>query len=46
MKGKLQTLGWLMALIACTALWVSPVRAEEKTYDLWIAGVQISGNIK
>ena len=35
-----------MALIACTALWVSPVSAKEKEYNLWIAGVQISGNYK
>lgn len=46
MKGKLQTLGWLATLLACVVLWASPVSAKEKEYNLWIAGVQISGNYK
>ncbi len=37
---KLQTMGWLAALLCCTLLWAAPAMAED--YDLWIAGKQVS----
>ena len=37
---KLQTMGWLTALLCCTLLWAAPAMAED--YDLWIAGVQLT----
>lgn len=37
---KLQTMGWLAALLCCTLLWTAPAMAED--YDLWIAGKQVS----
>lgn len=37
---KLQTMGWLAALLCCTLLWTAPAMAED--YDLWIAGVRLS----
>ena len=37
---KLQTMGWLTALLCCTLLWAAPAMAED--YDLRIAGKQVS----
>ena len=37
---KLQTMGWLAALLCCTLLWAAPAMAED--YDLWIAGVRLT----
>lgn len=45
-KQILHSICWFAALFACIALWASPVSAKEKEYNLWIAGVQISGNYK
>ena len=40
MKQRIQTVGWLTALLALTLLWVSPAMAKE--YDLWIADTQVT----
>ena len=37
---KLQTMGWLAALLCCTLLWATPAMAED--YDLWIAGMRLT----
>ena len=39
---KLQTMGWLAALLCCTLLWAAPAMAED--YDLWIAGVRVTSD--
>ena len=40
MRRKIQTIGWLTALLALTLLWVSPTMAEG--YDLYIAGTRVT----
>ena len=40
MRRKIQTIGWLTALLALALLWVSPAMAEN--YDLYIAGKQVT----
>ncbi len=42
MRRKLQTVGWIAALLCCAVLWASPVMAEEVKYELWIAGKQVT----
>lgn len=42
MRRKLQTIGWITALLCCAVLWASPVMAEEEKYELWIAGKQVT----
>ena len=42
MRRKLQTVGWIAALLGCAVLWASPVMAEEVKYELWIAGKQVT----
>ena len=40
MKRKLQTMGWLTALLGMVLLWVSPAMATD--YKLYIAGTQVT----
>ena len=40
MKRKLQTIGWLTALLAMALLWGSPAMATD--YELYIAGTQVT----
>jgi len=40
MKRKLQTMGWLTALLTMALLWVSPAMATD--YKLYIAGTQVT----
>ena len=40
MRRKIQTIGWLTALLTLTLLWVSPAMAEK--YELYIAGTQVT----
>ncbi len=40
MRRKIQTIGWLTALLTLTLLWVSPAMAEG--YDLYIAGTRVT----
>lgn len=42
MRRKLQTIGWIAALLCCAVLWATPVMAEEVKYELWIAGKQVT----
>ena len=42
MRRKLQTVGWIAALLCCAVLWTTPVMAEEVKYELWIAGKQLT----
>lgn len=42
MRRKLQTVGWIAALLCCAVLWTTPVMAEEVKYELWIAGKQVT----
>ena len=42
MRRKLQTVGWVAALLCCAVLWTTPVMAEEVKYKLWIAGKQLT----
>jgi len=43
MRRKLQTVGWIAALLCCAMLWASPAMAEEvESYNLWIAGKQLT----
>ena len=40
MKQRIQTVGWLTALLALALLWVSPAMATD--YELYIAGTQVT----
>ena len=42
MRRKLQTVGWIAALLCCAVLWTTPAMAEEVKYELWIAGKQVT----
>lgn len=42
MRRKLQTMGWIAALLCCAVLWAMPAMAEEEKYELWIAGKQVT----
>lgn len=42
MRRKLQTVGWIAALLCCAVLWTTPAVAEEVKYELWIAGKQVT----
>ena len=42
MRRKLQTIGWIAALLCCAVLWATPAMAEEVKYELWIAGKQVT----
>ena len=42
MRRKLQTVGWIAALLGCAVLWAMPAMAEEEKYELWIAGKQVT----
>lgn len=42
MRRKLQTVGWIAALLCCAVLWATPAMAEEEKYELWIAGKQVT----
>ena len=42
MRRKLQTVGWIAALLCCAVLWTVPAMAEEVKYELWIAGKQVT----
>ena len=42
MRRKLQTVGWIAALLCCAVLWATPAMAEEVKYELWIAGKQVT----
>ncbi len=42
MRRKLQTVGWIAALLCCAVLWTTPIMAEEVKYELWIAGKQVT----
>ncbi|MFC2347478.1 MAG: Ig domain-containing protein [Bacteroides sp.] len=42
MRRKLQTVGWIAALLCCAVLWTTPAMAEEEKYELWIAGKQVT----
>lgn len=42
MRRKLQTVGWIAALLCCAVLWATPAVAEEVKYELWIAGKQLT----
>ena len=42
MRRKLQTMGWIAALLCCAVLWTAPAMAEEVKYELWIAGKQVT----
>ena len=42
MRRKLQTVGWIAALLCCAVLWAMPAMAEEVKYELWIAGKQVT----
>lgn len=42
MRRKLQTMGWMAALLLSAVLWTVPAMAEEVKYDLWIAGKQLT----
>lgn len=42
MRRKLQTVGWMAALLLSAVLWTAPAMAEEVKYELWIAGKQLT----
>ena len=42
MRRKLQTVGWMAALLLSAVLWTAPAMAEEVKYELWIAGKQVT----
>ena len=42
MRRKLQTVGWMAALLLSAVLWTMPAMAEEVKYELWIAGKQLT----
>lgn len=42
MRRKLQTVGWIAALLLSAVLWTVPAMAEEVKYELWIAGKQLT----
>lgn len=41
MRRKLQTVGWIAALLCCAVLWATPAVAQQ-AYNLWIGGVQVT----
>lgn len=41
MRRKLQTVGWIAALLCCAVLWTVPAMAQQ-AYNLWIGGVQVT----
>lgn len=41
MRRKLQTVGWIAALLCCAVLWTTPAVAQQ-AYNLWIGGVQVT----
>ncbi len=41
-RRKLQTVGWMAALLLSAVLWTVPAMAEEEKYELWIAGKQLT----
>ena len=41
-RRKLQTVGWMAALLLSAVLWTAPAMAEEVKYELWIAGKQLT----
>lgn len=41
MRRKLQTIGWIAALLCCAVLWATPAVAQQ-AYNLWIGGVQVT----